>query len=364
MRVGVLVFMLVAICGTRATAQISVEEAQRRLAERQSRRVAQSRPATNPAAPAGIAAESPSDPDRDHALHEAWQKLMARQYDEAAKRFSAVLATQPSNGSALQGRAICNYELSRYKPAADDAEKAIQFSRANPATSRQATLVAACACVATNLPTRAVRIALDALKAEEKAGVLDEEMQDVLGTAIWRCKADTRGLPLVRDAGKYYVQYDLKLAHERDGSHPKYIGFDVKNLNEKNGAVRRWGTQWLAADDAEARWATYATAVSARDAAAGDVATAVQNRQKAERFYEEMHDLKNPHTLIDINASYDMLQQASQVEAGARQTLATADKYLAAVESPPFPLKPEPSWAEPGVPPPTSQPSKLDAPNR
>src|SRR6185437_7196047 len=91
----------------RAAAQVSVDEAQRRLIEREAHRTAQSRPAS---APSASAARVASDPSVEQVLHEAWAQLFSKQYAEAAAQFTRVIALQPRNVSALEGRGICSYE--------------------------------------------------------------------------------------------------------------------------------------------------------------------------------------------------------------------------------------------------------------
>jgi tetratricopeptide (TPR) repeat protein len=351
MRCLSVVLMVVVVAASRhAVAQVSVDEAQRRLIEREAHRAAQSRPASAPSASADPVA---SDVSMEQALHEAWDQLLSKQYAEAAARFTQVIARQPRNVSALEGRGICSYELSRYKLAVEDADKAFGFARNNPKVVRQAALAAGVANMRANLPLRAVRIALEALKSEDKASVLDEEMQNVLGTAIWRCKADMRGLPLVREAGKYYMNYDEKLARARNSRSPRYFGFEVQNVDEKNGLMRRWGTQWLPSEEANAKWVTYAAAVASRDAAINSLATAVQNRQKAERACAGMYDLSEKHSMFDINRANLDLQSKTIAEASAGDALKSADSVLQGTEGPQFPLKVEPVWAEPGAAPQT-----------
>jgi tetratricopeptide (TPR) repeat protein len=349
-RVATVLMLVVVAGGQHAAAQVSVDEAQRRLNERQALHAAGSRPVS---APSASAAPVASDISVEQALHEAWDQLLSKQYADAAAGFTKVIARQPGNGSALEGRGICSYELSRYKLAAEDADRAFGFARNNPKLVRQSAVAAAVANIGANLPLRAVRIALDTLKAEDKASVLDEEMQNVLGTAIWRCKADTRGLPLLREAGKYYMNYDEKLARARDARGPRYFGFDVQSVDGKNGLMRRWGTQWLASDEANLKWATYAAAVASHDAAAAAVATAVRNHENAEKVWAKLHDMLDSHALNDIDAAYRDLQSTTIAEASARDALKSADSVLQGTEGPPFPPKVQPAWAEPGAAPST-----------
>src|SRR4051812_48262756 len=99
MRVFALVVLVVLLGASGAWGQVSMEEAQRRLAERQSRRAA-SRPATTPAGRGGSTADTPVDPNMDRALSEAWGKVLAKQYEEAAAMFSELIVKQPSSASA------------------------------------------------------------------------------------------------------------------------------------------------------------------------------------------------------------------------------------------------------------------------
>ena len=47
-----------------------------------------------------------------------------------------------------------------------------------------------------------------------------------------------------------------------------------------------------------------------------DVAKAVMERQKAEKFYAQMHDITESHALTDMAASYNLLQQATRPTRG------------------------------------------------
>ena len=337
------VLVCVIFSASRAGAQVSVEEAQRRLAERQRERAAQSRPAQSGVATQPAGADAAGDADVKAALREAWGKVMAKDYIGARPVFSGVIAKQASNATALSGRAVCEYELSNYKPSAEDAEKALRWARQEPLVVRQASLAAGAAYVATNRPLRAIRLVMDCMKAQEKANMLDEEMQNVLGAAVWRCKSEMRSMPLVVEAGKYYMAYDAKLARDA-------------NTHGPPGSVpmRRWGTQWLPVDEADLKWTTYGNAVAARDKAAADLPAFVVARKNAQMEYNNAHG-RTMGSAIENTIAESNLQRATNAETAAREALANAEALLAKTEAPPFPVKLEPGWSEPRVS--SSQPS-------
>jgi tetratricopeptide (TPR) repeat protein len=345
MRIVAVVMLVVLGASFPARAQLSVEQARQRLLERQSRRAAQSQPATAPSSASAPA--SVEDADLGQVLHESWARLIARDYAAAMPMFSRVLKADPLNISALEGRGICNYELSNYKEASADVDRALARAASTPTLARQATLAAAVAAIGAGNPLRAVKLAHDSLKRMDTDKTFDEEMQNVLGTALWRCKADMRNLPWVREAGKYYMGYDARLADKAAEGKPTYFGYDVKNVEEKNGVKRRWGTQWLPGEEADGKWQAYGNAVAAFDSAASDVNTIVAVRKLRERQYADVRDITRQGGLDEFKATADNLRDAQLAESTARETLKTAAEVLQKIDGPPFPAKLEPAWAEP-----------------
>ena len=200
MRLVILANLL--LLAAHAFGQLSSDEALQRLQERQRQRQAQANPTTHPAAPA----TQPSSIALGKMSHQAWVHLTDHQYKSAIPIFDRLLKTDPKDANALEGRGICRYETEQYKQAASDLEQAVELSHkaADGSPSRQRAVAASVVAIMVDNPMRAVKLMRGLMTPLEENDKLDEELQNILGTALWRTNSQTRKLTYYEESVKYY----------------------------------------------------------------------------------------------------------------------------------------------------------------
>ena len=327
MRLASLILMVLIAVQSPARGQVSTDEAYQRLRERQKQREAeQAQAATQPSAttrPSGLAV--------GQLLHQAWGHIVAKRYAQAAPLFDKLLKLDSRDANALEGRGVCRYEQSQYKSAEKDAQEAFAlFGRAAPGhPPRQAVIAAAVTSIMNDNPMHAVKLARDYMEPLEADGKLDEEMQNILGTALWRANAQARKLPLYAESGQYYQAYDAKLAEQ------------------KNDGTKRWGDQWLPASEADANWKRYTQARNTVEAAITTLDRAGVALNNARNDYVDVHGLRL-HTQADFDRANNGLKHALKNRDAAQAGLNNALHKFDEAPQPPFPKKIEPDWKEPG----------------
>jgi Flp pilus assembly protein TadD len=325
MRVALLVGFLLTL-STPLFAQLSTDEAMQRLRERQKAREAEQHAATQPAQ-----AGDPTPTTRPAAIqigylsHGAWKLLEDKKYKDAAAEFDKLLKLDPKDTNALEGRAICRYELNRYNAADHDAELAFNLSAKANRSSRQLTLAYACCSIMDDNPMRAVKLIRGLLDSGAKT---DDELQNVLGTALFRANQQARKLPYFQESLNDYLKNDQALKEERhDGQ-------------------ARWGHQWIDAGAAEQNWQVFQGAVASSEQSQSEYEHATQHRIDTEDGMVKLHSMRlfGDAERAHIIAVYD---GAVKEEAAAKKRRDAADKHLASIPKPPFPAKLEPNWKEP-----------------
>jgi tetratricopeptide (TPR) repeat protein len=325
MRIALLVGLLL-ITAAPLLAQLSTDEAMERLRERQKAREAEQHAATQP-----TLTGDPSPTTKPGALeigymsHGAWKQLEDKNYTDAATGFDKLLKIDPKDANALEGRAICRYELNQYKAADRDAETAFNLSARAAHPSRQITIAFACASIMDDNPMRAVKLIRGLLDAGTKT---DDVLQNVFGTALFRANEQARKLSYFKESLADYLKNDQALREQR------------------NDGKGRWGDQWIDAGKAEQNWQTFQSAVGSDEQAESDFEHATQHRLDTQIGMEELHSMRlfGDAERAHIIAVYN---QAVKEEAVAKKHRDAADKHLASVAKPPFPAKLEPAWKEP-----------------
>lgn len=317
---GVLVVLMG--CAT-CFAQLSTDEAYQRLREREKQHAAASQPSQQ-------AAPRPNQAERGKLLHEAWSALMEKRYAAAIPMFDRAIAIDQKDTVAIQGRAICRYELKQYKAADRDAELAYNLSGRSGSSgpSRQEAILLAATSAMNDNPMRAVRILRGRLEALDQESKLDEQLQDFLGIALSKASAQSRKQPYFQESLKYYMDYDQKLAQD------------------KKDGTSRWGSKWVEVGSAEKKWTEYQTAVAQAELAASAHDHSVLAVTQARENVIELHGLAL-HSDAERVRWTNQYKAALANEQGARVRQAKAVDHLAHVEKPPFPDRIECDWQEP-----------------
>jgi hypothetical protein len=297
-------------------------------------------------------------------LHEAWGRLLAHRYYDAYPPFEQVLESNVNETIALEGRAICEYELNSLEAAQRDAQRLRVMTARMPSRARQVVVLSAVVAIARHQALDMLRPVREQMQSLETQGKLDEELQNILGKALWELPRDNRYRAYVQETGRYYLAYDQKLAEQKSGLRHRpaddrnYATFDPFAIP----TAKRWGSTWLSPDVAEEKWKRYAGAVALIDTEVAVVTQAdaqiVQAKQEY-RDWEERHGgevkvevaLKGktddwwPLELFKLKQNWKIaLEHASH----ARSELANTIAREKSVETPPFPAKVEPVWYEPG----------------
>ena len=309
--------------------QISADEAMQRLRERQKAREAEQHAATTQPSRSGDPSASPttrpSAMEIGYMSHAAWQNLEQKNYPAAATGFDKLLKLDPKDANALEGRAICSYESNQYKTADRQAEAAYNLSAKAGHNSRQTTVAFACASIMDDNPMRAVKLIRAMLDSGAKP---DDELQNILGTALFRANQQARKLPYFRESLTEYLKFDQALKDQRhDGQ-------------------GRWGSDWIDAGTAESNWQAFQGAVGADEQAQSDYEHATQRRVDTEDGMVKLHSMRlfGDAERAHIIAVYN---QAVKEEGVAKKHRDEADKHLASTSKPPFPTKLAPAWKEP-----------------
>jgi tetratricopeptide (TPR) repeat protein len=327
---AICVLLIVFGCGQFTLAQLSPEEAYRKLQQREKERAAAAAAAaTQPAAESEPVAR-PSGLAVGKLLHQGWQALAEKHYGEASTIFDKAAAIDAGDANALQGRGICKYELKQSKPADKDLQKAYELSSAGGPgkVSRQLVIAAAAGSVANDNPMRAVKVLRGLMESMEQDSRLDEELQNDLGIALSHANPQTKKLPLFAESLKYYMEYDKKL-----------------NEQKKDGTAR-WGPKWVSTKDAEEKWKTYQRASTVANDAVVNADHATLARIHSYDHYLELHGLRL-HSDAEIKMYMDEYKQSLIDEAAAQKQMNKALEKLSKVDKPPFPDTIEHDWAEP-----------------
>lgn len=321
--------LVVGVCQL-AIAQLTPEEAYQKLQERQKERAAAEAAAATQPAPAAPVVARPNGLAVGKLLHEGWEALVEKHYAESAAIFDKAVGIDSGDANALQGRGICKYELKDNRAADKDLEKAYELSSTGGPgkVSRQLVIATAAASLANDNPMRGAKILRGLMEAMEQDSHFDEELQNDLGIALSHANAQAKQSDYFKETLKYYMAYDKKLDAQR-----------------KDGQAR-WGTQWIAAEDAAEKWKTYEH-VSDQAAQAATIADhATLDRIHAYDHYVELHGMRL-HSDAEIQQYMNEYKQSLINEGAANKQLNRMMEKLEKVAKPPFPDSIEHDWTEP-----------------
>lgn len=322
-----LILLIVLGAGPLARAQLTPEEAYQRLQERQRQRQAEQKSAASQ--PAG-AASRPSGMQIGRMLHDGWNNLMSRHYSQGAALFERVLANDPKDTNALEGRGICKYELKQYKAAERDLEEAYKLAGkgTSKGPSRQLTIAIAAVATLTDNSMRAVRVLRGMMEPMEQDSKFDEELQNDLGIALSHANTQARKQEYFRQSLKYYMDYDKKLNEQ------------------KHDGTERWGTQWVGSSEAQEKWKKYQTASTNAEQAGATYDHVLLAEEQAHDHYLELHGLRL-HGTLEIKKYLDEYNQAILNSRAAKAHLDQSIERLNKIDKPPFPERIEHNWQEP-----------------
>lgn len=326
MRVLLVLALVLGYC-TAARGQLTPEEAYQKLQEKKKQEAAAA--ASQPAQEQG--SPRPSGEAVGRMIHQGWDILMAHRYADALVVFDKVVGTDARDSVALEGRGICKYELTQYKPADQDLERAYAISSVGGPTRipRQLAIASAAALLMNDNPMRAVKMLRETMEAKESNGKLDEELENDLGIALSHVNAQARKLPLFQDSLNYYMAYDKKLDEQ------------------KHDGNARWGTQWIEKKPAEEKWKEYKQAAERADKATTNYQHASLERAHAYENYLEVVGGLRLHGTLETLQRTNEYKQSKLVEAAALKQMNEAIEHLNKVDKPPFPKRIEHNWEEP-----------------
>jgi tetratricopeptide (TPR) repeat protein len=158
--------------------------------------------------------------------------MEAGDYAAARDTFSDAVELDADNAEAQLGLGVAYLRLKDFKRARQPMEKAC----ASPAANRVAILNMVSMQLTINNPMRGVRMVMDYLKAHPQP--LDEPMLNALAAAMMHAEERTRQQTLFKQAEEFYEEYNTRLEAARPG-------------------MKRWGTQWLPAADAQQKLDTW-----------------------------------------------------------------------------------------------------------
>jgi tetratricopeptide (TPR) repeat protein len=325
----ILIFICVLAFGASGYAQLTPEEAYAKLQEKKKQREAEANAsATQPADPP---AQKTSGIQVGRFIHEGWESLLGRRYEDGAKAFDKAVGASPNDAVALEGRGICKYELKDYKAADKDLLKAYNLaSVGGPGhVSRQMVIASAAAASENDNPMRGAKIFKETMEALERNGKVDEELQNDLGICLSHANAQAKQSPVFAECLKFYREYDKKLA------------------KDKKDSQARWGTKWIGMKSAEEKWKEYKEASDAVERGNYNLQHAHAAVIAAFSNYTEIRGGLRLHSTAEINQYTYEYRQSLVNQTAAEKQLGRAVEHFKGVEKPPFPERIEHDWEEP-----------------
>jgi len=274
-------------------------------------------PPANEAA-AGSALATPSinsvtgRPAFSNPLDEGWALIMESHHTEARPIFEKLIAANPNNADAQHGLGVCLLYI--------DGPKASTFApieKALPKLKNDPVFINNAAAVYVNaLPMRSVKILKDYMS--DSSHEVTEQLQNALGTSMARADDRSRQQTLFADATKLYFVNDAKLESGHSGQ-------------------KRWGMNWVSADEATSKWAKIKTTTTTFQAATSRRDHAALDTKHAHDQYQDLVGGMRLKTQNDLYVSRTKWERAGKVEEEAVKQLEDASKDYYETEKPPFP---------------------------
>jgi hypothetical protein len=265
-------------------------------------------PAVGPATAPAVVPVTPTD----ERLRRGWQLLSLWKYADAKAVFEPMAAGARPSPQALHGLALCLWKMDRDKrPAVSAIDQA-----ASLAPGDASIIYNAAAMNLPDAPQQSAKLLREYMSDASRP--LNEQMQNLLGLAISRMDVTKRV-----SVQAFYADYDKRL--------------------EAGKPQRRWGSQWLDADEVDAKWSRLNDTLSAASTAAKAHRETVD---AANREGFRVIDMMSSGTDAEIAQAKAAMQEARKIESAAQEKLKQAQDSLTAAQ-PPFPQKAEPVIPQP-----------------
>ncbi len=241
------------------------------------------------------------------------QALLAKDYKAARNAFSDVLSADPRNKMALEGATFAYFELDDYIHSKAYLERAMALS---PHPTHRSAIIGASVYLRTKNPMRAVRLLIEYMTPMTS---VDESALDALAVALNQTDDQARKGRLYADAVSFYAA-------------------QTKKLELKNPGLKRWGTEWLPADQADQKIAAWnatqaATTKLGRELAALKAHLAMVVRNQNDPGFIQRMEIQNYTRPLNVDPMDELNLSKLQPEVDAKQ--AAYDKAMQAVEHPP-----------------------------
>jgi tetratricopeptide (TPR) repeat protein len=168
---------------------------------------------------------------------QAQQAILAADYKAARDTYSDILTVQPRNRSAADGEVYAYLELGDFEHARAEEEKILL---SDPRPTRPTAINGAAIYLHAKIPMRGVKILIQYLTPLPK---VDETAVNALAVCLNNADEHARKTGAYSSATAFYMAQNKKLEKTRPG-------------------MKRWGTQWLPQDEADANNAAWSKAIT------------------------------------------------------------------------------------------------------
>jgi Tfp pilus assembly protein PilF len=277
----------------------------------------QTPPAAKPTVKVTVAAASAqrAKASLEPLLQQGADALAAGQYQPAREAFLDAIAIDPRNVKAHHGLALCLVAGKEVAKADQILDKAISFT---PTPDRALVLNAVACNLACRFNMRAAKLAKDYLSAHPKEQ--DEAMVNALGTALMAATAAERKNRFFSDCTSFYSIANQRLESGRPG-------------------YKRFGAEWLAAEQADAKAKALAAQQKKLDALSDAIAVAEDRLQPARKELERQQFLL-AHG--ETPGNYYITRAQSAFDSAQAAVTAAEERYdalLNSLETPRFPAE-------------------------
>ena len=277
-------------------------------------------PVTPPPKPATVSPPAPGTPPKpdlrralDALLKQGQDALDAKDYPAAKAAFMDAVNLDRANAKAQHGLALACMSLGDFQRARDPMEAAYAAANADRATVlNMATLQLG---TTPKNPMRAAKVCFNYLQAHPEPP--DEPVLNALAAALSQADAQARGQLLFKSAEQFYAQYNAKLEASRPG-------------------YKRWGVQWLPADDVDQKLGAWKAKQRELDRLEQDAAAAAEKAASASAALEKQQRL-HAGGFVDRASVQEAQKYFDQADQRRRDKQEAYDALARQVERPVFP---------------------------
>jgi trypsin-like peptidase len=247
-------------------------------------------------------------------MEQGKQALLARDYKAARDDFSDILSADPRNQMASEGATFAYLELDDFIHARDSVEKVILLSSH---LSRSSAMNGAAIYLHFKTSMRSARLLMQYMKPMTD---VDEQALNALATSLAQADDASRKNRSFADGVAFYIAEAKKLEATRPG-------------------MKRWGTEWLPADEADKKTAAWNAALAKQSKLGNEIAALKDkiNAANAAAAGGEDGPALNGFMRSRYRANPQINTQQLQTQIDAKQ--AEMDKALEGVERPPIPTR-------------------------